>query len=167
MTEIPNKKSWAYIKANKDFISVETYSGYWNYLPDPKGKQYQLSPISSDDELGLAVLAALAASRIINPHDEPDFFDVRGRVVPQYEAWVQSIMDKYGYKTKRTMFKEMKSCLIVREDATVTIRPSHHEKLETWSGKGITETDYVVIPENSLPAEIGAALRLAISRCTG
>ncbi|MDX3995096.1 contact-dependent growth inhibition system immunity protein [Pseudomonas aeruginosa] len=64
------------------------------------------------------------------------------------------------------MFKDMKNCSVELVKDTLIIQPSHHEKLEAWSGKGITESDYVVVSVNSSPGEVGAALRLAISRCT-
>ncbi|CQI90552.1 Protein of uncharacterised function (DUF1436) [Yersinia rohdei] len=165
--EQPDKKFWAYAKTNKDFVFIETYSGYWNCLPDPEGKQFNLLASSEDETIGHAIVEALAASRFLHPKDYPDFFDIRGRVVPQYEEWVKSIMDEYGYKTKRAMFNGMKSCGIESQNGMITLRPSYHEKLEAWSGKGITEADYVVISANSPPANIGAALRLALSRCKG
>ncbi|EPS9462270.1 CDI system immunity protein CdiI-o11, partial [Escherichia coli] len=46
-------------------------------------------------------------------------------------------------------------------------RPSFHEKLEAWSGNRINESDYVVLPADSSPTEIGSGLRLALSRCKG
>ncbi|WP_284149709.1 contact-dependent growth inhibition system immunity protein [Escherichia coli] len=49
----------------------------------------------------------------------------------------------------------------------ITIRPSFHEKLEAWSGNRINESDYVVLPADSSPTEIGSGLRLALSRCKG
>ena len=72
-------------------------------------------------------------------------------------------MEKYGYKTKRSMFKNMKSVSIQRKENQIIFGPSHHEKLEVW---GRTKGD-IIIPANSSPAEVGAALRLAFSRCTG
>lgn len=77
------------------------------------------------------------------------------------------LMEKYGYKTKRALFKDMKNCSIHCINDLIIISPTHHEKLESWSGKGINESDNVVISVNESPAEIGAALRLALSRCTG
>ncbi|MEP6930603.1 MAG: contact-dependent growth inhibition system immunity protein [Flavobacterium sp.] len=162
----PEKRSWVYVKSNDDFIFIETYSGYWNCLPDPSGESFMLSHSSSNEEVGEAVLRGVSASRIINPKHDPEFFDVMGRVVPQYNSWISEVMSQFGYKTKRAMFKDMKNCAIELVKNTVMIQPSHHEKLEAWSGKGITESDYVVIPSNSSPVEVGAALRLAISRCT-
>lgn len=162
----PVDKSWAYIKSNNDFIFIETYSGYFNCLPDPEGKRFFLSPSSSDDELGERVLEALAVSRMIDPKEKPEFFDFRGRVATQYNEWVADAMIRFGYKTKRALFKGMKNCSVDEVDGAITIRPSHHEKLEAWSGKGITETDCVVISSNTPINEVGMALRLAFSRCT-
>lgn len=47
-----NNKSWACVKFNNDFIFIETYSGYFNCLPDPEGKRFFLSHSSADSELG-------------------------------------------------------------------------------------------------------------------
>ncbi|WP_338524393.1 contact-dependent growth inhibition system immunity protein [Pseudomonas batumici] len=165
MSEL-NKKSWAYVRFNNDFIFVETYSGYFNCLPDPEGVGLFLSHSSADSELGRSVLEALAVSRMIDPKENPEFFDFRGRVAIKYNEWIANVMVRFGYKTKRALFKDMKSCSMEAVDGVVTIRPSHHEKLEAWSGKGITEKDYVVISSSSSPDEIGASLRLAFSRCT-
>lgn len=162
----PVNRSWASIKFNNDFIFIETYSGYFNCLPDPEGKRFFLSPSSAGDELGKSILEALAVSRMINPKEMPEFFDFRGRVATQYNEWVADTMMRFGYKTKRALFKGMKSCSVDEVDGVITIHPSHHEKLEAWSGKGITEEDYVVIFSNLPLNEVGMALRLAFSRCT-
>ncbi|MNB63161.1 hypothetical protein D3C87_949650 [compost metagenome] len=161
-----NNKAWAYVKFNKDFIFIETYSGYFNCLPDPEGKRSLLLHTCEDSELGECVLAALAVSRMIDPKENPEFFDFRGRVVTQYNEWIANLMKEFGYKTKRALFKDMKICSLDAVNGLVTIRPSHHEKLEAWSGKGITDKDYVVISATSACNEVGAALRLAFSRCS-
>ncbi|WP_439854840.1 contact-dependent growth inhibition system immunity protein [Pseudomonas yamanorum] len=161
-----NIKSWAYVKFTNDFIFIETYSGYFNCLPDPEGVGIFLSHLSDDSSLGQSILDALAVSRMIDPKESPEFFDFRGRVAIQYNEWIANAMMKFEYKTKRALFKDMKSCSIDAFDGVITIRPSHHEKLEAWSGKGITEKDFVVISTNSSPDEIGVSLRLAFSRCT-
>ena len=162
----PNQRFLVYVKSNKDFIFVETYSGFWNFLPDPEGKRYLLSHSSSDSDVGSAIVDAVSVSRQVDPQVDPEFFNVMGRVSPQYAAWVGGLMDEFGYKNKRAMFKDMKSCSVEMVAGSIVIEPSHHEKLEAWSGKGISEDDKVVIPTNSPPDQIGLALRLALSRCT-
>ena len=77
------------------------------------------------------------------------------------------LMDKYDYKTKSALFKNMRKCGVHLVNNTITIRPSFHEKLEAWSGDRFNETDYVVLCADSTTFEIGAGLRLALSRCKG
>ncbi|WP_244657538.1 contact-dependent growth inhibition system immunity protein [Pseudomonas syringae] len=86
----------------------------------------------------------------------------------RYDQWVSGTLERYSYKNKRALFKDMKKCSIESKGGQITIRPGHHEKLEAWawSGKGLSESDYVIIPSGSSPSDVGAALRLAFSRCT-
>ncbi|EHT1891010.1 CDI system immunity protein CdiI-o11, partial [Escherichia coli] len=94
------------------------------------------------------------------------FFDLE-KSKEQYAAWIATLMEKYGYRTKRALFKNMKKVGIHLVNDVITIRPSFHEKLEAWSGNRINESDYVVLPADSSPTEIGSGLRLALSRCKG
>ncbi|AKH64676.1 MULTISPECIES: contact-dependent growth inhibition system immunity protein [Photorhabdus] len=150
------------VKFNGDFYSVKTYSGYRLLRADPQGHEHILSPDVNDSQLGNAVLDSLYKSRLIDPDD--DFFD-NERAGERYKEWIKQVMEIYNYRSKRQLFKKMKSCNICLLDSVITITPSGHEKLELWTGKGIVEADYVVIPADSSPEEIGAALRLAFSRC--
>lgn len=166
MTDIVRKKRWANAYENHDFVYVETLSGYRGGLPDPHGKRIHMSVPTTDDVLGRAVLDALAASRFLHPNEYREFFDVRGTVVPQYEEWVKSMMAALGYKTRRALFRDMKNCGIDEEDGVISIHPTHHDTLEAWSGEGIAEHSVVRIRADAEPAEVGSALRVALSRCT-
>jgi hypothetical protein len=177
MNEI-SKGAWANAKSNGDFILVETFSGYTSSMRDPIGKQHFLAPDANDEELGFAVLDALAHSRFVLPaprtdvwiHPEASFdmelYDYR-QTAARYAAWTNDLMARYGYKTKRALFKTMKSCSIESKGGVVTISPSHHEKLEGWGREHDDGIEDVVIPADNTPSEIGAALRLAFDRCTG
>ncbi|WP_035061424.1 contact-dependent growth inhibition system immunity protein [Andreprevotia chitinilytica] len=161
------KKQWAAVYRNDEFIHIETHSGYRGGLPDPDGKRFLLSPDVADEELGTAVLSALANSRFLPPREHEAFFDMRGRVVPQYEVWVSELMARYGYKTKRALFKNMANCGIEVCEGQLKISPTHHEKLEAWSREKNDGIEDVLISSTSSVVEVGAALRLALSRCTG
>ena len=162
---------------NDDFVCVETLSGYRMIQTDPTGAHHLLSPEASDEVLGAALLDSMARSRFvldepregiwIHPDAEFDreLYDPRKSQV-RYESWKKSLIDRYGYKSNKALFKGMKNCGVELRDASITLTPMHHESLEGWGrtkGDGIED---VVIPANSTPAEIGAALRLALSRCT-
>lgn len=74
-------------------------------------------------------------------------------------------MVRYGYKTAKSLFKNMKNCSIEKVDGEIKISPSRHEKLEAWARTKDDGIEDVVIPVVSSPREIGQALRTAFSRC--
>lgn len=175
MSEIV-KTAWADAKFNTDFICIETYSGYRSSHADPQGVQHLVRPDASDLELGAALLDALEHSRFVLPEPRKDVwihpeatFDMRlydyDLNNQRYAEWVCKLMRIYGYKTRRALFKDMKSCSVESRREVITIRPSCHEKLEVWSGKGIASSEHVTIPSKSTSSDVGAALRLAFSRC--
>ena len=171
------RAAWANAVINKEFICIRTCSGYRSCRVDPKGVMHLLAPDASDQVLGEAVLDALSQSRFVLGaprtdvwiHPEATFdkelYNLEA-TMQRYKDWISQMMTRYGYKTKRALFKEMKNCNIVSEEGQMTLRPTHHEKLEAWSGTGLGGSDRVVIPANSPSKEVGAALRLAFSRCT-
>jgi hypothetical protein len=173
------KGSWARAYCNDEFICVETVSGYRGGThTDPRGKQLFLSVDTVDESLGSAVIDVLTYSRwvLAAPREgslypsgvefDSNLYDLK-QSNERYVAWTRSVMEQYGYKTKQELFKRMKNCSIEKKLGVITISPSHHEKLESWEGLGFDDPDLVRIPENSSLAEIGTALRLAFSRCTG
>ncbi|MBB3225558.1 hypothetical protein FHW69_000148 [Luteibacter sp. Sphag1AF] len=156
---------WASAVDNGDFIGVDTSSGLGNCGLDDLGIHLIMNPDTDDQSLGTALVSALDASRTLTLEECGEFFNLKA-LSERYEAWVSGFMDKFNYKSRKLLFRNMKSCHISLHDGLITIRPSHHEKLEAWSGHGISKDDHVVLPFDSSPADIGAALRLAFSRCT-
>jgi len=159
------RQYWASAKSNGDFICVETYSGLGLTGRDPAGNQHLLQLDVGDDVLGSSIIDALKRSRVLTREEYGVFFDYK-KISEQHAFWIKALMDRYGYRTKRALFKNMKSCGILAEGDVIIISPSRHEKLEAWGrekGDGIED---VVIEANRSPSEIGAALRLAFSRCT-
>jgi hypothetical protein len=173
------KGSWAEAMCNGDFICLITYSGYrGSYCLDPKGRQIFLTLDVDDEVLGQGMLDVLAGSRFVVParrtdvwqHPDVEFdldlYDYK-KTADRYSEWVKALMLRFGYKTKRALFKDMKNCFVKNEGELLTVMPRHHEKLEAWGREKDDGIEDVVISADSTPAEIGAALRLAFSRCTG
>jgi len=171
------KTAWADAGVNKELFYVTTYSGYRSSRADPQGVEHQSDTEIDDHVLGTLVLDALAHSRFVLPEPRSDVwihpeatFDMdlydRDLSTQRYDQWVSRTLERWGYKSKRALFKDMKKCSIERKEGHITFRPSHHEKLEVWTSKGINDARHVHIPSDSSPSEVGAALRLAFSRCT-
>ncbi|EPB8105511.1 contact-dependent growth inhibition system immunity protein [Yersinia enterocolitica] len=161
-----NQDYWVSCYCTNEFLSVETDSGLGMVGSDPLFPPHLLPPDADDQTIGEAVLIALSNSRTLSLEESADFFDLeKGK--EQYAAWIAMLMERYGYKTKRALFKDMKNCSIHCLNDVITISPMRHEKLEAWGGTGRGGRDKVILPVNSPPSEIGAAFRLALSRCKG
>jgi hypothetical protein len=148
---------------NEKFISIRPCSGYTMSVIDFTQPEFLFDISVSDEDLGKAVVESLKNSRFLELEKAYELEDI---CKEHYPKWVAQLMERYGYKTKRALFRGMNSCSIELEDKTITIRPSHHDQLEGWSGNAITERNKVHIPFDAPHSEIGAALRLAFSRCT-
>ncbi|MBB3225557.1 hypothetical protein FHW69_000147 [Luteibacter sp. Sphag1AF] len=156
---------WASAVNNGDFIGVDTYSGLGRCGLDALGIHLIMNPDTDDQSLGTAIVSALEASRTLTLEEYGEFFNLK-TASERYEARVSEFMERFNYKSRKLLFRNMKRCHISLHDGLITIRPSHHEKLEAWSGHGISKDDRLVLSFDSSSADIGAALRLAFSRCT-
>jgi hypothetical protein len=174
----PAKSFCANAYSTNEFLCIETMSGYRGGThSDPKGAQHCFDSKVNDSDLGNAVSDAMTRSRFVlsSPRDgstyppdvqfDSELYDPE-KIAARYEAWKISLMERFNYKTIRALFNGMKHCTVERRDGLIKLTPMHHESLESWGrtkGDGIED---VVIPADSSAAEIGAALRLAFSRCT-
>jgi len=133
-------------------------------LDDPEVPEHLLLPTTAEEEIGRALLDALSRSRILAPKENREFFSFE-RAGERYEEWVKKIMARYGYKTRRAMFVNMKQCWMHIENDAIHLQPTNHVKLEAWEGKKKDMPETVVIPATSSAFEVGAALKEAFNRC--
>lgn len=161
---LPKEKQRATAYLTKEFISLNTCSGLRRFARDPNGEEFFLSHDVSDEQLGRSILKALSASRFLSPDEIGSFFDLNV-IEKNYEDWVQFLIDKFKYKSRKSLFKEMKHCLIDQVDGFITIKPTNHEKLEAWGDKNIDSADYEVIAGSFSEADLGKALKNCFSKC--
>ena len=163
---LPKPKQWATAYATNEFISVNTCSGLRSSARDPEGKEIFFPLDVSDEQLGAGILEALSASRFLSPDEVGSFFDL-AVTEKYYENWVELLTEKFGYKSRRDVFKDMKHCMIDRVDGVITIKPTNHEKLEAWGGKGIDKNDYENLDAAASEADLGKALKSCFAKCIG
>jgi hypothetical protein len=143
------------------FISVETLSGAPGlvYREDEPYRIY-LHPDATNELLGRTLLTALNKSRFVD-NTEPEFFDP-DRADRVYETWEKDVMQRYGFASKRDAFKSTDWCRATASDGKITIEP-HRPEWPKWRRLAPEQT--VVIPATDDAEAIGAAVRLALSRC--
>ncbi len=154
----------ANIYQNEKFFMVLPLSGYRRFLPEDEVFYIDLKPDVAEAALGQALLQALDKSRFIHPHDDPGFFEA-DRIVAADKRWHQHFMRLYRYKTKRDAYKNMLYCLAERSEGKISITPHESdEKPGYWWDRPADKT--VIIPATDDPVLVGAAVKLALSRCS-
>ena len=162
MTFNQEQDYWAGYQANERALIIQTWSGFGRYALDHLYPPHIL-PLDTDNEtLGTTVLQALANSRTLDNEAERIDFLKQENFKPRYEDWVAKLCGNLGYKTRRALFKNMMSVDIWLHNGRLKISPSRHVKLEAWDA---IDADDVILSLDNSPEEIGAGLKLALSRC--
>lgn len=151
---------------NKKLISVETKSGYRLLLGDFRADELRLLPDVANEKLGEAVIQSLAKSRQVSREEDPELWDNQKREA-RYKAWIQDIMETYGFRTKAAMFKGMVACHVEYLGNDIVMKPTKRVRGDGFEGTLRREKDYVIIPKDSSHEDIGANLRIALDRCIG
>lgn len=159
----PEKCAWASAYQNQDIIWICTDSGYRSCAYDPRGKETILRPDADGTALGVAVKEALENSRFLSLDEAREFLEYR-RAEQKYEARIESLMDSQGYKTRASFFRKMKRCDITLLKGMIKIGPTIHEGLDSWGRNKSDELEDVLVPADAPAEQIGAALKLGLSR---
>ena len=162
MTFNQEQDYWAGYKANERALIIQTWSGFGRYAPDHLYPPHILPLDTDNGTLGTTVLQALANSRTLDNEAERIDFLKQESFKLRYEDWVANLCGNLGYKTRRALFKNMMSVDIWLHNGCLKISPSRHVKLEAWDA---IDADNVILSLDNSPEEIGAGLKLALSRC--
>ena len=162
MTFNQEQDYWAGYKANERALIIQTWSGFGRYAPDHLYPPHILPLDTDNGTLGTTVLQALANSRTLDNEAERIDFLKQESFKPRYEDWVANLCGNLGYKTRRALFKNMMSGDIWLHNGCLKISPSRHVKLGAWDA---IDADNVILSLDNSPEEIGAGLRLVLSRC--
>ena len=152
----------ASVAATPKLLWVRTLSGAVATRVDPRGADHVLAPASSDEELGAAVLDALARSRYVGTDTELGV-EIE-RVRKHNEERLLELAPQFGYKNARAVLRSMKFCPVVVMGKEILFRPTRHTGLEHW--RYLPEEFVVRLASPAGEREVGRATRLALSRCT-
>jgi len=150
---------------NSDYFDVTSVSiGMLNYSEPSVAPQY-LPPHVDDATLGASLRRALAASKRVSVEEFQKIF-ASGIVQKLGKEREQDVMQKYGYKSRRALYKNMMCCWISVFDGLLEIKPTHHKSMDSYSGISNDGPEIIRLPLTVSDAELGAALREGFKRCT-
>ena len=156
------KRRSASLYGTDKFICVHALYGYRRALLADDGFRAYIAADASDESLGSSVLRALNESHAMDPVKDRDFFDGR-RHYETYKGWLNEAMAKYNMRSKSQMFKHLAYCSIHREKGKISIEPHAHRGSDRIDVLG--DDQIVEIPASTNAIAVGAAVRLAMSRC--
>ncbi|MEY4077282.1 MAG: hypothetical protein RIQ69_1652 [Pseudomonadota bacterium] len=149
---------------NEDFFWIHTQAVGMINVGDPLVEPEYLAPDVDDAMLGATLRQCLQKSRHIEMSEFQKMF--KAGVFNQLdEERNQAAMQKYGYKTKRALYKNMLCCWISMFDGKVKIAPSHQKSVESYTATKDGPEPFTLHGPIS-DAELGAALREGFKRCT-
>jgi len=158
--------AWAEVCYNEKGIFLVTRSGNVMTALEENGVRHFLPRDASDRMLGEALIDCLKASRVVPQEEWKAFFDWRDadRRWKEYEKWQ---LEASETKTLRALRRNQMLCSVYLEQSQIACKPRNHIKTNEWAYFIHNEVEPVGIPFDSSPAQIGAALREAMNRCTG
>lgn len=162
-----NNKTCAILN-NGEFVLFEPLFGYAQYvpLPDSKRKIVDIVDLTSRD-LGQNVREVLANSRVLDISEIDDFFD-DAKIEHNVFNSEQRIIELVNKKNKTAFYKNMMQVPTSIDDGIISFRPTKHERSDCYAGLSPGSGPEIVKIDSKLSDEdIGEALKLAFSRCTG
>ncbi|MEX9817959.1 MULTISPECIES: contact-dependent growth inhibition system immunity protein [Providencia] len=152
------------IRVNDFFYFIMVLSGYHLFVVDDTVPIVSVNKKVTNSELGKLSKVALKKCRVIAPHVDSFFFN-RDRLAECEKKWLSENLSSLGFKNKKNFYQSMMLCNIREKNGFLTLRPTLHKKLETWTGDGFTEDDYIVLPDSVSDEELGEAIKEVLSRC--
>ncbi len=156
------------VHSNQDFILIRSCAVHRRVVIDPNGYFEILPCDTANMKIGEALCNALNASRMIKTEELDAYFLPKNKQ-QHYENWIDRMLKQFSYGNKKKLFSKMKSCIIIKEEASDTIifRPMEHARLEVWSADNYEESDYIKIIQSVSTAEtIGQSLKQCLEKCT-
>jgi len=138
-----------------------TMSGSGLNVPDPEVSPIVITKSTSDVALATILQETLDKSRFIAGMDLKNLIESR---VPQdkEKQWETTTAKEQGYKNRSTFIKNLKSVWVHWTEGQLSIFPTRGFGSHKAIGLGKDQT--IILPGDSPPEEIGAAVRLGFER---
>lgn len=172
---------WTEARWHPDFLCIFTVSGFRGGTHiDEKRPEIYLAPDASDEELGRAIIDAMAVSRwLISNPDPGEIFHpdvvvdgetsnyIKGQ--KREQEWGQRMRKRFKLPSKRDVYVPLKRCDIEKKNGIIRIccRVHYPNKNygDCWGFATPEMSPYVILPDTASAQDLGAGLRVAFSRC--
>nr|WP_295173869.1 MULTISPECIES: contact-dependent growth inhibition system immunity protein [unclassified Variovorax] len=162
--ELDRKKARKNVSAfkNSELLYLWPMTGLRLLFIDPRVSAQLLSLNDDTETIGSALVQALTKSTILTSEEFQEIFR-SGEIQKKGDEWDNLLIERFSYKSSKFLYKGMSKCSIREANGNITISPSLHNEIQSWTG--ISGVDDVILPAHSSNKEIGLALLEGFNRC--
>ena len=161
------KPKAAFVRINKDFLLVTSFLRGMIAITDPD-QDFVFNKVDiTDSYFGKLVKEKLDESREVSLQEFQAIFNSE-KMKGLQKRLEEEMKKRYGYKNKKSIYKDMSFLSLEQDDLYITISPLHQDSLDGSTG--------ISLPDNSAlefkydksisDEELGKAIRQALTYCT-
>lgn len=147
---------------NGSFFWIKTMSEGMLCYAEPDAEQHLLDADIEDAILGETIRKAFSASKVVSVPEFQKIF-ASGIVQEKAEERRKFIMQQYGYKNKRALFKGMLSCSVYLKNEEIKLQATRQNGIDGYSAD---TSDYnAIISNNVSDTELALAVKECLKHC--
>jgi hypothetical protein len=147
---------------NAELLYLWPMTGLRLLFIDPRIPARLLSLNDDAETIGATLVQALSESTILTSEEFQRIFR-SGEIQKKGDEWDNLLIEKFSYKSPKALYEGMHKCSIREANGNISISPSLHNELQSWTG--ISGVEDVILPAHSSNKEIGLALLEGFNRC--
>ena len=153
---------WVQIYQNNRITSFQSLSGLAFAVPDAEGVVRNVPAGAADEMLGEALRDALNHSRFLAPHEIKKSLTDYREIERVFKMRMDLLAQDSGFSSRRRIFQSLRFCSVTMRHGEISFEPTEHIRGDEWRD---LRTPPIVIADDADASALGAAVRLAMSKC--
>ena len=161
------KPKAAFVRINKDFLLVTSFIRGMIAMTDPD-QDFVFNKVDiTDSYFGKLVKEKLDESREVSLQEFQAMFNSE-KMKGLQKNLEEEMKKRYGYKNKKSIYKDMSFLSLEQDNLYITISPLHQDSLDGSTGISLPDNSPLEFKydKNISDEELGKAVRQALTYCT-
>ena len=162
-----NKPKTVSVIVNNEFLLVTSIIRGMIGMTDPD-QDFVFNKVDiTDSYFGKLVKEKLDESREVSLQEFQAIFNSE-KMKGLQKRLEEEMKERYGYKNKKSIYKDMSSLSLEQDDLYITISPLHQDSLDGSTGISLPDNSPLEFKydKNISDEELGKAIRQALTYCT-
>lgn len=162
-----NKPKAVSVRVNNEFLLVTSIIRGMIGMTDPD-QDFVFNKVDiTDSYFGKLVKEKLDESREVSLQEFQAIFNSE-KMKGLQKNLEEEMKKRYGYKNKKSIYKDMSSLSLEQDDLYITISPLHQDSLDGSTGISLPDNSPLEFKydKNISDEELGKAIRQALTYCT-